>query len=504
MAKGKKSNKKLELANQAPNPRLVCLEIDQISLYDRNPRTTRNPEYERIKRSIVDHGLEQPLIVTRRPGDKAYMVKAGGNTRLQILKDLYAESKDPCYAMVTCIEVGWEDESDVLVGHLRENSLRGNLTFIDKAAAVCAYADMMAEAQNGAMPKIRDLQSALLKQGYPISTTLLSYMRYAAEFLMPAIPVALSDGLGWHAIRRIRQLHRTGSQLWSRYSIGSDSEFDDTFSELCRRHDGPDWQIEPLRHALATEIAEAADISLQTIRMAIDAPDIDSTEVTESYKADPAAGQDGDGAPDMNDLTEPARDSTSTGTTVAAPESLTVEIDLDDEPNDGNGTSSKHQDRKQHDPFLDLRRRAFGLADSLARRFGMADLVAPLPDCGHGFLTIDVPDRSLLDAADARSRAAMGTLWWQLLAFSETASAPASIIEERLPNASALRRILLDQELELLFDRVQIIEAAYFAEEFWARLPKQDWQDWLYLAHTHREIRSKVIELEQPLWNAAS
>ncbi len=30
----------------------------------------------------------------------------------------------------------WRRESDVLLAHLRENDLRGNLTFIDKARAV--------------------------------------------------------------------------------------------------------------------------------------------------------------------------------------------------------------------------------------------------------------------------------------------------------------------------------------------------------------------------------
>ena len=44
------------------------------------------------------------------------------------------------------------------------------------------------------------------------------------------------------------------------------------------------------------------------------------------------------------------------------------------------------RNKAEQDPFLDLRRRAFGMADSLARRFGITELVAPLPDCGHGFL----------------------------------------------------------------------------------------------------------------------
>ena len=495
-------NKNDGLTGQGPNPRLVCLELDQISLYDRNPRTTRNPEFERIKRSIVDHGLEQPLIVTKRPGDQTYMVKAGGNTRLQILKDLYANSGDPSYAMVACIEVGWEDESDVLVGHLRENSLRGNLNFIDKSAAVCAFAEMMADTNDGAIPTIRDLQLELLKQGYPISSTMLSYMRYAAEFLMAAIPVALSDGLGWHAVRRIRRLHRTGSQLWSRYSIGSDSEFDDTFAELCRRHDGPDWQYEPLLRALATEIAEAADVSVQTIRMAIDATLSNSPTVPQSCTGSVPNELMGHAEPPSQRTSMVAASQDKSGSRDSAPDTLTVVIDLDDDAAESQQSPRQHRNTAQQKVFTELRRRAYGLAHSLARRFGMGDLVEPLPDCGNGYLVVDIPEQSLLDNADARSRAALGTMWWQLLAFSETVCAPTSLIEERLPSSSSLRRILEDQDIELLFDRVDIIEAAYLADRFWASLPKEDWQDWLYLAHTHREIRAKVLETECPLWSS--
>ena len=193
----------------------------------------------------------------------------------------------------------------------------------------------------------------------------------------------------------------------------------------------------------------------------------------------------------------------STASEAPKPGSLSVDIDLDDQNKLGKSIEGERGKYNERNPFLDLRRRAFGLADSLARRFGMADLVVPLPDCGNGFLIVDVPSRSLLESADDHSRAAIGTMWWQLIAFSEIACAPPSMIEERLPADSTLRQVLQDQDVELLFDRVEIIEAAYIAEQFWAKLAKQDWQDWLYLAHTHRDIRAKVIELEQPLWAQA-
>ena len=499
-----KGRKKKNIDRHTPEstgPRLACLEIDQIRLYDRNPRTVRNPEYERIKQSIANHGLEQPLIVTQRPGEQGYMVKAGGNTRLQILKELHAASGDPCYAMVNCIEVGWNDESSVLLGHLRENNLRGDLTFGDKAAAVCAFAEMLSEERDGLQPSIRELQSALNEQGYPVSNGSLSYMRYAADFLLSAIPVALSDGLGRFAVEKIRRLHSVGSQIWVARDIGPADEFDDVFVELCRRSDGPDWQIEPLQYAMETEIAEAADISVQTIRMAIDAHQFAGAAIQIPNQIESWNAQPGEDDADNSSSDAPEVATKGQQRTTGEPETLTLEIDLHDDSKVKSANPPQTRLVPRTCPFLDLRRRAYGLAEGLASRFGLADLITPLPDCGNGFLVADVPGQALLDSIDNGSRAATGTMWWQLLAFSETANAPASILNERLPPSSQLREILRDKKIELLFDRVAIIEAAYLADQFWAKLPKEDWQDWQYLAHTHREIRAKVIETERALWS---
>ncbi len=66
--------------------RLIRLEVAQLRAYDRNPRHCPNNEYERIKASIRAQGLDQPLVVTCRPGQTDYMLLAGGNTRLQAIK----------------------------------------------------------------------------------------------------------------------------------------------------------------------------------------------------------------------------------------------------------------------------------------------------------------------------------------------------------------------------------------------------------------------------------
>ena len=115
---------------------ILWLETSRIKPYERNPRHVRNPEYDRIKDSIRDQGLDQPLVITQRPGSEDYIVHSGGNTRLLILKTLYEETGDERFARIPCVFRPWSRESDVLLAHLRENDLRGSLTFIDKARAV--------------------------------------------------------------------------------------------------------------------------------------------------------------------------------------------------------------------------------------------------------------------------------------------------------------------------------------------------------------------------------
>ena len=65
------------------------VDIACIQPYEYNPRHSPNPEYDRIRDSIRNQGLDQPLVITQRPGATDYIVHAGGNTRLLILKKLF-------------------------------------------------------------------------------------------------------------------------------------------------------------------------------------------------------------------------------------------------------------------------------------------------------------------------------------------------------------------------------------------------------------------------------
>ncbi|MDZ7770173.1 MAG: ParB family protein [Woeseiaceae bacterium] len=149
-----------------PDTRLAAgqvlrVEVARIHAYERNPRHSPNPEYDRIKASILVHGMDQLLQITRRPAQQDFIVRAGGNTRLQIVKELFAATGEECFGVVECQYLEWQGETDVLLAHLRENDLRGNLTFIDKARAVIDAKGLLAEEHGVDDIAYRELEGIL-------------------------------------------------------------------------------------------------------------------------------------------------------------------------------------------------------------------------------------------------------------------------------------------------------------------------------------------------------
>ncbi len=250
-----------------------ALEVDiaRIQPYERNPRHCPNPEYDRIRDSIRNQGLDQPLVITQRPGAADYIVHAGGNTRLMILKALFEATGDTRYARVPCLFRPWRRESDVLLAHLRENDLRGSLAFIDKARAVFETQRLIAQELGLDEITQRRLETELRQAGYRVSQGRISQMEYAVYRLLPLIPLALEKA--WADPR------------WSAYgtwsglpppSGASDVRTTQVSSILflprcaVAMMDPTGIPTSCARH-LENEIAEAAEVSIQTIRVMLDA-----------------------------------------------------------------------------------------------------------------------------------------------------------------------------------------------------------------------------------------
>ena len=488
---------------------VAILDVRYIKPYERNPRRSKNPEYDRIKDSIRTNGLDQPLVVTQRPRATDYIVHAGGNTRLLVLKELLDETSDARFARVPCLFRSWRRESDVLLAHLRENDLRGSLTYIDKARAV-HDAKQLLEKELG-LKKIsqRKLEIELRNMGFRISDSGICLMAYAVETLLDLIPLALDSGIGRRHVGRIRALERAAAELWQQFCSGSESAFDEVFAVLCRRYDAPDWDTDVLQGAIETEIAEEAETSIHTIRVALDA-ELKGREVvvpefvpikeppTPIRRSDSeggavvSEGHDDHGETGLNPVGEAP---------VAPTEAPIQPQDDSDDPTANASDSLIDTGHSRPTDLKSLRGRAWALAARLAQRNGIGDLVIPLSGKGLGFVLRDVPDPVLADQLDEDALAQVCMLWWQLAACSEMTFAPIESIVPILEADSVLRRALEDQDAELLFNSIWTLDPGHTGYRLWRPLHDRDWRDLLNLMDTYRSIRHLAAETGTLIWD---
>lgn len=201
----------------ADTPMVVTL--DELKPYDLNPRVTRNPLYEDIKASIRTRGLDAPPAITRRPGETHYIIRSGGNTRLSILRELWAETKEERFFRIPCLFRPWTARGEIvaLTGHLAENELHGGLTFIERALGV-EKARELYERESGESLTQSQLAQRLTADGYPITQPHISRMQDAVRYLLPAIPSILYAGLGKPQIERLASLRKGAERAWERHA----------------------------------------------------------------------------------------------------------------------------------------------------------------------------------------------------------------------------------------------------------------------------------------------
>ncbi len=223
------------------------VDVDRISFFDGNPRRSPNDKYAEIKESIRTSGLDNPLPISRRPSDPPghYIIYKGGNTRLRVLKELWAETKDPKFLKVRCEFHPFVSDTDALIAHLRENDLRGGMTFIDRALAV-QDARAGLEAELGETLSLRKLEEAFKERGFPISNGMISKLEYAAR-LNSVIPSALKTGTGKDQIEKLAKLEKAIREVWRFHSDpdGKDDEFRETvFFPALKRSDSESWNYD--------------------------------------------------------------------------------------------------------------------------------------------------------------------------------------------------------------------------------------------------------------------
>ena len=291
---GNPANRAKDLPEQA-DPRQDCqieLRVDEIRPYEHNPRRVNNAKFAEIKESIRTTGIRNPLTVTRRPGEKHFIVEAGGNTRLLAIQQLWAETRDPRFEKMTVLFRPWRSEGHVLVAHLIENEQRGEMTFWDKANGVLALKAQL-EEEKGRTLSLRQLEEELKAAGFPVNTATLAHYAYATARLRILGDAVLGlSGLDVKTIQPRLNLMKRYAHM--RAALEEAALYAGVFEPVFRRHadryrDAGTFSALELCQACEEALAELLGEDVARFRMLLDALTQSPQATSLESLAEPAA-----------------------------------------------------------------------------------------------------------------------------------------------------------------------------------------------------------------------
>lgn len=479
---------------------LIYLRVTQVECFKLDPRRAPNSEYARIRASILASGLEQPLVVSQRPGDEHFVIAAGGNTRLKILHALYAETGEGRFGLVPCVVRAWTGESEILLAHLRENDLRGDLTYFDKACAVMGLRALLASEQNGVTLSDQEAADLLRERGYALSRTTLWYMEYAVGSLASKLPKALAAGLGRREVERFCALERAARIVWNK-AIGEGESFDEALTALCRRLDDDVWDEASLRDALEAEIADRLNQSIHAARFALEA-ELTGRSTISLPRLDEDALEWPDEETSLAARTRPPSRADRAEPTPAPPES--PETESSDAPLVSATAQHSPLETASLDQLPTLRHGAALHALAFAAYFQLDHLILPTESFGLGFLVADVPPAALINSLDEADLAATSLAWWQLIAMSEMTAAPPERLVPQLASDGVLSRALQRQDGDLIFNAVWTLDPGQVGFRLWRVLTDGAWTELLGLMTNYRQLH-QVAEISGiDLWKGGN
>jgi ParB family protein of integrating conjugative element (PFGI_1 class) len=193
-ARAAMANSALSVKSPALNPVLapadstqpvLRVSVTEVETYEKNPRREINDKYDEIKASIKASGIETVIQVARIPGRSKFVCASGANTRLRIVQELWAETQDPRFETVWVKIEAWRGHARAIADHVKENTLRGDMSYWDKACACLAIRDELTQ-ETGKTPGVRELCELLNNSyGFVVDTAMLSRYLHVAEHFEP-------------------------------------------------------------------------------------------------------------------------------------------------------------------------------------------------------------------------------------------------------------------------------------------------------------------------------
>lgn len=191
---------------------VLTIDIEEVDVSHVNPRRNRGENYNSIKESIKNIGIQSILTITKRPDSERYSLFNGGNTRLTILKELLEEYRaDGNYDQAhkiqyqQCRYVPYTDDLDSLVKQMAENEERSRMTLIDKARAVFQIREMYLSQHNVETVSNNKLVQYIHHLGWTsVNQPIMTELSFAYDKLETVIPLALNAGLGRPRVNQLR------------------------------------------------------------------------------------------------------------------------------------------------------------------------------------------------------------------------------------------------------------------------------------------------------------
>lgn len=404
-------------------PVQLLLTLAQIKTYDRNPRRERNPAYDDIKASIREQrGLNNPFTVTLRPGEERYMIQSGGNTRLAILNELYAETGDEAFKTVHCLYVPWQSEAAVLSAHLIENELRGEMALIDKAYAVRELQHQLETEFRQSFSRT-ELCKRIKALGYSLSRRHLIRFEYALE-LDQLIPNTLRSGLGANRIDIIKNTEKA----YKRVCQGKTEQFAALFAHTLSSFDDEQWDFDAVRRELDKQLAPILNISANRLRLEIDALLFNQSAIDDDWPDDPGR------LPADVSAKSPSHSHNQDESAHDIPQTDNRLLQIPREPQQHDSSSVASNQLKQPANIQTLYEKTYGLAKRIAASIQLEASVLPISQ-GLGFI-VEKP------AAAFTAHDTWG-IWWLLLGISEQI-----VSQERFPlwQQTALYRLYQNED----------------------------------------------------------
>lgn len=475
---------------------LITISLDKIRAFDLNPRITRNPDYDEIKESIKNRGLDLPPPVTQRPGENHYIIANGGNTRLAILNELWLETHDKKYQNITCLFYPWpetqnKEQGDLhcLLGHLVENEKRGALTWIERALGV-QKATEMCQHIYGSLSQT-ELLLKLQQDGYTISQSAYSRMIATINLLLPHIPELLYGGLPRLTAEKLLTLYSGALRVWeNQYGKLSTEQqqhlptFDDIFGMALMPFNGhlSGFVPEHIKDELAGLISQTLGIDYNIVALATDAsatrrhallgePVPVLPEVSEqrrwqpenkppSLTSPPASTGVTDSVEEKVPAPEEEEPETGTGNRPGdlTPCALTpVALSPPEEPAspaiEKAAPAGNYDTLWNIDPVYDNASSLAALAEQTARELaglaGLEHLIHPSPEAGFHLAASEIPLTN-----EAR-------VYWQLLSFIRGKESDAAIFWQRLILGTSTTIGLPDDCVIKVFQLIRALRRLY-------------------------------------------